>query len=148
MDDRTNFAFGRWNVGCKMIWTKEQLAELDGRYRGRFINSISGVKPANLIATKSKDGLSNVALFSSVVHLGANPAMLGFVMRPPTVERHTWDNISKLKCTPSTWLRPNFQKKHIIALRGRNEATQNLGGAISKKPTTKIFMRLTWAIRR
>lgn len=76
-----------------MIWTKEQLAELDGRYRGRFINSISGVKPANLIATKSKDGLSNVALFSSVVHLGANPAMLGFVMRPPTVERHTWDNI-------------------------------------------------------
>ncbi|WP_239708356.1 flavin reductase family protein [Tenacibaculum finnmarkense] len=59
------------------------------------MNSISGYKPANLIATKSEDGTSNVAVFSSVVHYGSSPAILGFVLRPTTVARNTYDNIKK-----------------------------------------------------
>ncbi|WCC47485.1 flavin reductase family protein [Tenacibaculum finnmarkense] len=59
------------------------------------MNSISGYKPANLIATKSEDGISNVAVFSSVVHYGSSPAILGFVLRPTTVARNTYDNIKK-----------------------------------------------------
>ncbi len=31
-----------------------------------------GIEPTNLIGTKSKDGLANVTIFSSVVHLGSN----------------------------------------------------------------------------
>lgn len=81
-----------------MIWTKDDIQELDQRYRGRFVNSLSGIKSANLIATKSKEGRSNLAIFSSVVHLGANPAMVGFVMRPTTVERHTYLNIIETGC--------------------------------------------------
>ena len=59
------------------------------------MNSISGYKPANLIATKSEDGIANVAVFSSVVHYGSSPAILGFVLRPTTVARNTYDNIKK-----------------------------------------------------
>ncbi len=65
-----------------MILKTEDLKNLDRIYRLNLINSISGIKPANLIATKSRTGQDNVAIFSSVVHLGSNPPQLGFVMRP------------------------------------------------------------------
>ncbi|WP_281980008.1 flavin reductase family protein [Tenacibaculum mesophilum] len=59
------------------------------------MNSISGYKPANLIATKSTDNITNVAVFSSVVHYGSSPAILGFVLRPTTVVRNTYNNIKE-----------------------------------------------------
>ena len=74
-------------------FSKKDLDQLDRIYRLNMINSISGYKPANLIGTKSHGGITNLAIFSSVVHLGSDPALLAFVMRPTTVERHTYDNI-------------------------------------------------------
>ena len=72
----------------------EELAGLDRIYRLNIINSVSGVKPANLIATRSADGISNVAIFSSVVHLGSDPALLGFIVRPAgKLPRNTYENI-------------------------------------------------------
>ena len=39
-------------------------------------------------------GQTNLAIFSSVVHLGSNPALLGFISRPRTAEvGHTYKNI-------------------------------------------------------
>mgnify|MGYP003886262877 CR=1 FL=1 len=66
---------------------------MDRRYRANLINSISGAKSANLIGTISEVGTSNVALFSSVFHLGADPALVGMLSRPNTVPRHTLENI-------------------------------------------------------
>jgi flavin reductase (DIM6/NTAB) family NADH-FMN oxidoreductase RutF len=66
---------------------------MDSHYRARFINSLSGFKSVNLIGTQDLNGQSNVAIFSSVVHLGASPALVGFVMRPDNGSRHTLDNI-------------------------------------------------------
>lgn len=63
-------------------------------YRINLINSCSGYKSANLIGTKSADGITNVAVFSSVTHMGSNPALLGFFLRPTgTVTRNTYQNI-------------------------------------------------------
>ena len=62
--------------------------------RLNIINAATGIKPANLIASKSKDGQSNVAIFSSVVHLGSDPALLGFFFRPQYEKpRDTYLNI-------------------------------------------------------
>lgn len=61
--------------------------------RLNLINSCTGYKSANLIGTKSIDGQPNVAIFSSITHLGSNPALLGFIMRPTTVPRDTYKNI-------------------------------------------------------
>lgn len=72
---------------------RDEISSLDKRFRANLINSVSGFKSANLIATKSKAGVNNVAVFSSVVHLGAHPPLLGFIMRPTHVERHTYENI-------------------------------------------------------
>ena len=69
---------------------------MDRIYRLNLINSITGIKPGNLIGTKSKDDKSNLAIISSVVHLGSNPALLGFVMRPQQpVKHHTYQNITE-----------------------------------------------------
>ncbi|WP_435413014.1 flavin reductase family protein [Psychroserpens mesophilus] len=62
-------------------------------YRINLINSCSGYKSANLLGTKSEAGFENVAVFSSVTHIGSNPPMLGFFTRPTTVIRNTYENI-------------------------------------------------------
>ncbi|HLV42703.1 MAG TPA: flavin reductase family protein [Brumimicrobium sp.] len=73
--------------------TLEEIDQLDKRYRTNLINCLSGIKSVNLIGTKSKDGQENLAVFNSVIHLGANPPLMGFVQRPDSVERHTFENI-------------------------------------------------------
>lgn len=70
---------------------------MPSRYRAQLINSLSGFKSANLIATCNGDGQTNVAIFSSVVHLGASPALVGFIMRPSSLARHTLENIKQTK---------------------------------------------------
>ncbi len=78
-------------------FTKENLGELDKLARVNLINSISGYKPANLIGTVSAAKQTNLAIFSSVVHLGTNPPLFGFVTRPTTeVPRHTYENIKEI----------------------------------------------------
>ena len=76
-----------------MILDKQDIATLDERFRVLFINSLSGFKSANMVGTVSASGKSNLAIVSSVVHLGANPALVGMVMRPHTVPRGTLENI-------------------------------------------------------
>tara|TARA_R110002111_G_scaffold26397_3_gene57167 strand:+ start:34893 stop:35531 length:639 start_codon:yes stop_codon:yes gene_type:complete len=74
-------------------FNSDNLDQMPHLYRINLINSCSGYKSANLIGTKSKDGISNVAVFSSITHLGSNPALLGFFLRPTTVMRNTYHNI-------------------------------------------------------
>jgi flavin reductase (DIM6/NTAB) family NADH-FMN oxidoreductase RutF len=66
---------------------------LEKKYRIALINSISGFKSASLIGTCNSKGQTNLAIFNSVVHIGANPPLLGFILRPTTVPRHTYQNI-------------------------------------------------------
>ena len=62
-------------------------------FRLNLINSLTGYKSANLIATKTNEKINNVAVFSSVTHLGSKPPLIGFVTRPTTVPRNTYENI-------------------------------------------------------
>ncbi|MGB3607238.1 MAG: flavin oxidoreductase, partial [Psychroserpens sp.] len=73
--------------------SNEQLDTFHHIYRINLINSCSGYKSANLLGTKSEQGIENVAVFSSVTHIGSNPPLLGFICRPTTVMRHTYENI-------------------------------------------------------
>jgi len=59
---------------------------------------LSGFKSANLIGTISKEGKTDPAIFSSVIHVGANPPAIGFLMRLVSVERHTYSNIKETAC--------------------------------------------------
>lgn len=37
----------------------------------------------------------NVAVFSSVTHIGSNPPMISFITRPLTVNRDTYNNLKE-----------------------------------------------------
>ncbi len=78
-----------------MLITKENILNSEKLYRTNFVNSLSGFKSANLIGTASSEVKANLAIFSSVIHVGANPPMMGFLMRPVSVERHTYNNIKE-----------------------------------------------------
>ena len=78
-----------------MTFNTEAIEALPHLYQINLINSCSGYKSANLIGTKSNSGLENVAVFSSITHIGSNPPLLGFFLRPTTVPRNTYENIKE-----------------------------------------------------
>jgi flavin reductase (DIM6/NTAB) family NADH-FMN oxidoreductase RutF len=79
-----------------LILTKENILKFNKLYRAAYVNSLSGFKSASLVGTISSGGNTNLAIFSSVIHVGANPPALGFLMRPVSVERHTYKNIKEV----------------------------------------------------
>tara|TARA_R110000868_G_scaffold258903_2_gene516567 strand:+ start:1069 stop:1371 length:303 start_codon:yes stop_codon:yes gene_type:complete len=98
-----------------MNLTKDDIKKLNRIDRIKIINSVSGIKPANLIATISNDGQPNVAIFSSVVHLGSDPALLGFILRPTgEVPRNTFENILENHSYTINHIHPHFKKMLII----------------------------------
>ena len=75
---------------------RQDFDDLNHIYRINLMNSCSGFKSANLIGTKSNKGIANVAVFSSVTHLGSNPPLLGIIFGPVTdVPRNTFENIKE-----------------------------------------------------
>ena len=93
------------------FYSKEDLNSFDKRFKANFINTISGYKSGSLIGTVNSDGVSNLAVFSSVVHVGSYPALLGFVMRPLTVPRHTYANIKNNKTFTINQIHKNITGK-------------------------------------
>lgn len=75
------------------LFHEEDIVGMDTRSRAAFINSLSGFKSASLIGTADRKGNTNLAVFSSVVHIGSNPALIGFINRPDSSSRHTLENI-------------------------------------------------------
>jgi flavin reductase (DIM6/NTAB) family NADH-FMN oxidoreductase RutF len=75
--------------------TSEDIAALETRFRARFINSLSGFKSANLVGTQDAKGITNLSMISSAFHIGADPALMGMIIRPDGVPRDTLDNIKQ-----------------------------------------------------
>lgn len=76
-------------------YKQQDLATMGDKERARFVNCLSGFKSANVVGTRDRHQQNNLAIISSVVHLGSNPPFLGFVIRPQSVTRHTWENIEE-----------------------------------------------------
>jgi len=74
-------------------FSKKDIDELSKIYKLNLINSATGYKSAQLVGTISPEGNENVAVFSSIVHLGSKPALIGMILRPTTVPRHTYSNM-------------------------------------------------------
>ena len=80
-------------------------------YRANFINCLSGFKSANLIGTVNTEGQPNLAVFSSVVHLGSDPALIGFINRPLSAAPHTIKNIEATGVYTINHINPSFVEK-------------------------------------
>lgn len=70
-----------------------EILAFEQRYRTTFINSLGGFKSLALIGSRGSNGNTNLAVFNSLFHLGANPPLFGFIVRPDSAERHTLNNI-------------------------------------------------------
>ena len=78
-------------------FTRVDIDKMSKIFRLNLINSITGYKSANLIGTKTDDNINNLAIFSSVTHLGSDPPLIGFITRPENGNRNTYNNILKNK---------------------------------------------------
>lgn len=58
-----------------------------------LINSLGGFKSVALVGTSDKNGATNLSIFSSFFHIGANPPLIGMIFRPSPPERDTMRNI-------------------------------------------------------
>jgi flavin reductase (DIM6/NTAB) family NADH-FMN oxidoreductase RutF len=97
-------------------FSKKQISELPKLKRGALMNGIGGVKPLNLIGSISENGHQNLAVFNSIVHIGSNPPLIGFILRPTTVERHTYKNILTTKVFSVNQVNNSmFEKAHQTA---------------------------------
>ena len=112
------------NIILKRI-KENEIVEMETRFRANFINSISGFKSVGLIGTVSKDNQTNLAIFSQVFHLGANPALMGFIVRPDVSPRHTLENIEETNYFTFNHIKEEFYKKaHQTAARYPKETSE------------------------
>jgi len=74
----------------------EQIRQLEKEYRRTLINSVVGYRSLNLLGTVSNEGATNLCVVSSAFHLGANPPLIGVVIRP---EREHNDTLGNIKST-------------------------------------------------
>jgi flavin reductase (DIM6/NTAB) family NADH-FMN oxidoreductase RutF len=97
---------------------KEEIEQLEQRYRTAFINSLAGFRQAVLVGTKSVDNITNLAIFNSLIHLGANPALFGLISRPGSVQRDTLKNILDTKEYTLNYIQAaHYKKAHQTSAR-------------------------------
>ncbi|MCU0375978.1 MAG: flavin reductase [Chitinophagaceae bacterium] len=89
-------------------FTKTNFTQWERFYRANMLNSLSGFKATHLVATVNKDGIANLSLFHNVVHLGADPALIGLVNRPLAAAPHTIANIEATGQWTMNSVQPNF----------------------------------------
>jgi flavin reductase (DIM6/NTAB) family NADH-FMN oxidoreductase RutF len=94
-----------------LIISKGDIEQLEQQYRTAFINSLAGFRQAVLVGTKSMDGYTNLAIFNSLIHLGANPALFGLMSRPGSVPRDTLQNIMDTKEYTLNYIQASYYKK-------------------------------------
>lgn len=77
----------------KKLFDSAFFESLDKHKKVHLINSIGGFKSVVLVGTKDTANIENLAIFSSLVHIGANPPLVALVFRPSPPERDTLRNI-------------------------------------------------------
>jgi flavin reductase (DIM6/NTAB) family NADH-FMN oxidoreductase RutF len=73
--------------------TSEDILAMEKHNRTHLINSLGGFKSVALVGTCDAEGHTNLAIFSSIFHLGANPPLIGLIFRPTPPERNSYNNI-------------------------------------------------------
>jgi len=101
-----------------MQLNQQEIQGLDKEFRRAFINSLAGFRQAVLVGTQSAAGKTNLAIFNSLIHLGANPALFGLINRPDSVQRDTLQNIESQGVYTLNYVSgADYQKAHQTSAR-------------------------------
>ena len=105
--------------------SRQDIENYEQRFRTTFVNSLAGFRQAVLVGSKSKSGHSNLAIFNSLIHVGANPALFGLISRPDTVLRDTLENIKETGVYSLNFVQASdFQKAHQTSARYGREVSE------------------------
>lgn len=97
-----------------------------GRHeRTNLVNSLSGYKGVHLVGTCDADRRTNLAIVTSVIHVGAAPPLMGMLMRPHTVPRHSLENLVATGCwTLNAVTRDVHEAAHLTSARWPRERSE------------------------
>lgn len=99
-------------------FSHSDILNAESQFRKNLINSLHGFKSACLVGTANTKGETNLALFTQIFHLGATPPLVGMIVRPHEVPRHTLENILELKYYTLNHIREEFyQQAHHTSAR-------------------------------
>jgi flavin reductase (DIM6/NTAB) family NADH-FMN oxidoreductase RutF len=94
-----------------MYYNQSTIQSWERFYRANFINSLTGFKSVSLIATADKNGRPNLGVFSSIVHIGSDPALVGYINRPRKAAPHTLANIESTGVYTINHIHPSYLPK-------------------------------------
>ena len=89
-------------------YSTDDITSWERFYRANFINSLTGFKSVSLIGTINAACQPNLAIFSSIVHIGSDPALIGYINRPLLAAPHTIANIKSTGTYTINHIHPSF----------------------------------------
>ena len=112
---------------------------LEQRHRTRFVNALTGFKGVTLLGTRSVAGRDNLAIMTSALHVGAAPPLIGVLLRPPVVERHSLENLLE----SGVWTlnqvdRTIFERAHRTSARWPREVSEFEACALTPERTEAV----------
>lgn len=106
-------------------YSLKDIKNFESRFRGNFVNSLSGFKSANLVGTIDENKNTNLAIVSSATHVGAEPALISILFRPDVSSRHSLENIRQSKiCTLNQVNAHIIEKSHQTSARFAKEVSE------------------------
>ncbi|MDX2283869.1 MAG: flavin reductase [Bacteroidia bacterium] len=107
------------------IISREEISGFAREFRRTFVNSLSGFKSLHLCGTIDFQHRTNLSVMNSVIHIGADPPLLGMVFRPDVVERHTLTNLEQTGFfTLSQVTEPMCRQAHQTSARYPQEVSE------------------------
>jgi flavin reductase (DIM6/NTAB) family NADH-FMN oxidoreductase RutF len=94
-----------------MWMTAERIQELDRFYRGNLMNSLTGFKSLSLLGSVDGQGVPNLAVFTQIFHIGADPPLVGVLFRPVTEGMHSLANLKQAGCFTLNHVPLGFEEK-------------------------------------
>jgi flavin reductase (DIM6/NTAB) family NADH-FMN oxidoreductase RutF len=94
-----------------LFYTESEVQSMERFYRANLINSLTGFKSVSLLGTVNQNGQTNLGVFSSIVHIGSDPALVGYINRPKKAAPHTLANIEATGFYTINHILPYFLKK-------------------------------------
>jgi len=94
-----------------LFYDHSEIQSWERLYRANFINSLTGFKSVSLLGTVNPNGQTNLGVFSRIVHMGSDPALIGYFNRPRKAAPHTLANIESTGVYTINHIMPSFLKK-------------------------------------
>lgn len=104
-----------------------EILTLERNYRANLINSITGFKSVSLLGTKHENGNLNLAIFSQIFHVGANPPLIGVLFRPESTlgGNHSFKNVRNTEYFTLNHIRADFYiQAHQTSARYSDEVSE------------------------